>query len=281
MTPVLWDCRGRRFTFPGRALVLGVLNVTPDSFSDGGADNDSAAAIDRGARMAADGADVVDVGGESTRPGSDPVPAAEQLRRVAPVVAGLVNQGVVVSVDTTSAVVARGCLDLGISVINDVTAGRGDPDMAALVAESGAGFIAMHMRGTPKTMQAAPTYADVVADVDAFFAGRLATLAAAGVRLECVALDPGIGFGKRLEHNLSLLKHLPRFLRHGRPVCLGVSRKGFLGTVTGRAVGDRLAGSLAVAAAALAHRSAQIIRTHDVPATRDCVLLDEACHAAD
>ena len=280
MDAVIWDCRGRAFAFPGRALVLGILNVTPDSFSDGGTDPGPAAAVDRASRLLADGADILDIGGESTRPGSRPVPAAEQLRRIGPVVRGVMSArpDAVISVDTTSAAVARECLAAGARVINDVSGLRADPAMPGVAAEAGAGVIVMHMQGTPATMQAAPAYTDVTAEVGTFFAERVASLTAAGVRPEQIALDPGLGFGKTVGHNLTLLRDLRAFQAHGRPVCLGASRKGFLGSVTGRAVGDRLAGSVAVAAFALAAGSAQILRVHDVAATADAVQLDGAIH---
>ena len=280
MDAVTWDCRGRVFAFPGRALVLGVLNVTPDSFSDGGTDPGPAAAVARGLAMLADGADILDIGGESTRPGASPVSAAEQLRRIGPVVRGVLAEqpDAVISIDTTSSEVARDCLAAGARVINDVSGLRADSDMPAVVAASGAGVIVMHMQGTPRTMQVGPAYSDVTAEVGAFFADRLAALAAAGVRPDQIALDPGVGFGKTLAHNLVLLRDLRAFQAYRRPVCLGASRKGFIGTVTGRAVGDRLAGSVAVAAFALAVGSAQILRVHDVAATVDAVKLDGVIH---
>lgn len=275
-----WHCRAHRFRFPGRALVVGILNVTPDSFSDSGTAFDPATAVERGLAMIADGADLIDIGGESTRPGSRPVPAAEQLRRIAPVVAALARQSAVpLSIDTTRAEVAAECLLLGASVVNDISGLRDDPAMPGLVAETGAGVIVMHMQGTPAIMQDDPTYADVVAEVDAFFAECLGELGAAGVRPEQIALDPGIGFGKTPAHNLTLLADLAHFQRHGRPVCLGVSRKGFLGHVTGRPLQERGAGSLAVAALALGQGAVQLLRVHDVAMTRDAVLLDEAIDA--
>ncbi len=280
MPPADWHCRAHRFRFPGRALVVGILNVTPDSFSDGGTALGPEAAIARGLALAADGADLIDIGGESTRPGSHPVPAAEQLRRIAPVVEALARRTTVpLSVDTTRAEVAAEGLRLGASVVNDISGLRDDPDMPGLVATTGAGVIVMHMQGTPATMQADPTYADVVAEVDAFFAERIRELHAAGVRPEQIALDPGIGFGKTPAQNLTLLAGLARFQHHGRPVCLGVSRKGFLGHVTGRPVAERGAGSLAVASFALGQGAAHILRVHDVAMTRDAVLLDEAIDA--
>src|SRR5262245_14151347 len=230
LPPHRWRCRTHTFTIGRRPLVLGIVNVTPDSFSDGGRFASIEAAVAHGLGLVADGADLLDVGGESTRPGSQPVPLDEELARVVPVVRELVARaGVPISVDTSKAEVARQCLAAGASVINDVTGLRGDPEMLAVVAQAGAGAIVMHMQGTPATMQVAPAYADVVAEVGAFFEERLHALAAAGIGPERVALDPGIGFGKTDAHNLALLAGLGRYQRLGRPVCLGVSRKGLLG----------------------------------------------------
>jgi dihydropteroate synthase len=276
MPPLAWQCRGHRFGF-ARPLVLGIVNVTPDSFSDGGRHADPAAAVEYALKLAADGADMLDVGGESTRPGSEPVTLDDELRRVVPVVRELAKRTAVpVSVDTSKAEVARQALDAGAVIVNDVTGLRGDPGMPAVCAETGAGVIVMHMQGTPATMQANPTYADVVREVGEFFDERPRTLADAGIAPEAVCLDPGIGFGKTLTHNLQLLANLGAFRRHGRPVCLGVSRKGFIGTVTGRPLPDRRAGSLAVACFAVAAGAAQVLRVHDVGTTRDAVKLFEA-----
>ena len=277
MSPPLWLCRGRRFVLGRRPLVMGIVNVTPDSFSDGGRYLDPAAAVDHALALAADGADLLDVGGESTRPGSEPVPPDEERRRVVPVVEALAKRtGIPISVDTSKAEVARRCLDAGASIINDITGLRGDPDLPAVVANAGAGVVVMHMQGTPATMQRAPQYADVVAEVGAFFQERLHALAAAGITPDAVCLDPGIGFGKTLDHNLELLANLGAFRALNRPVCLGVSRKGFVGAVTGRPAGDRLAGSLAVACFAAARGEAHVLRVHDVAATRDAAVLLDA-----
>jgi dihydropteroate synthase len=277
MPPLVWRCRGRRFEIARRPLVMGIVNVTPDSFSDGGRFLDPAAAVDHALKLAADGADILDVGGESTRPGSQPVPLDEELRRVVPVVEGLAKRTAVpISVDTSKAEVARRCLDAGAAIVNDVTGLRGDPDLPAVVAAAGAGVVVMHMRGTPATMQQAPHYTDVVAEVGAFFQERLHALAAAGITPDAVCLDPGIGFGKALDHNLELLADLGAFRSLNRPVCLGVSRKGFIGAVTGRPAGERLAGSLAVACFAAARGEAHVLRVHDVAATRDAAALLDA-----
>ncbi|MBX9579495.1 MAG: dihydropteroate synthase [Gemmataceae bacterium] len=275
--PLVWLCCGRRLEVGRRPLVMGVVNVTPDSFSDGGRYFDPAAGIDHGLQLAADGADILDVGGESTRPGSQPIPLDEELRRVVPVVEGLAKRTTVpISVDTSKAEVARRCLDAGAAIVNDVTGLRGDPALPGVVAAAGAGVVVMHMQGAPATMQQAPQYTDVVAEVGAFFQERLHALAAAGITPDAVCLDPGIGFGKTLDHNLELLADLGAFRGLNRPVCLGVSRKGFIGAVTGRPGGERLAGSLAVACFAAARGQAHVLRVHDVAATRDAVALLDA-----
>jgi len=277
MATLVWSCRGHRLDLARRPLVMGILNVTPDSFSDGARFLDPAAAVAHGLKLAADGADILDVGGESTRPGSQPVPPEEELRRVLPVVAELSKRtAALISVDTTKAEVARHCLAAGAAIVNDVTGLRGDPDMPAVAAESGAGVVVMHMQGTPATMQHDPHYADVVGEVAAFLQERLHALAAAGISPEAVCLDPGIGFGKALDHNLELLANLGALRRLGRPVCLGVSRKRFLGTVCGRELRDRDPGSLAVACFAAARGEAHVLRVHDVAPARDAALLLEA-----
>jgi dihydropteroate synthase len=275
--PLIWQCRGRRFEIAHRPLVMGIVNVTPDSFSDGGWFFDPSAAVDHALALVAEGADLLDVGGESTRPGADPVSEADELARVLPVVSGLAKRTAVpVSVDTMKAAVARRCLDAGAAVVNDVSGLTADPDMPAAVANARAGVVVMHMQGTPATMQASPTYGDVVAEVAGFLEARLHALAAAGISPEAVCLDPGIGFGKTLDHNLALLANLDVVARTGRPVCLGVSRKGFIGKVCGREMKERTAGSLAVACFAAARGAAHVLRVHDVAATRDAALLLDA-----
>jgi dihydropteroate synthase len=271
--------RARQFTFrfPRPALVMGILNVTPDSFFDGGRWLDTGAAVERGLEMVREGADILDVGGESTRPQAAPVDEAEELRRVVPVIAALAGRvGVPISVDTMKPAVARAAVAAGASLINDVAAGRTDPEMWRVAAESGAGYVAMHMQGTPQTMQESPRYADVVAEVQAFFGGRLEALAQAGVDPEQVVLDVGIGFGKTAEHNLQLLAHIDGFTRWRRPLLLGVSRKSFIPRVTGDAPeADRLAGSLAGACWGVT-RGVTVVRAHDVAATRQALRLTEA-----
>jgi dihydropteroate synthase len=266
---------------------MGIVNVTPDSFSDGGLHADADAAVAHGLELLRQGADLLDVGGESSRPGSQPVPLEEELARVAPVVGACSSSrralasasDAPLSVDTTKAEVARQCLAAGAHIINDITALQGDPEMAEAVRASGAGVVLMHMQGTPATMQRAPSYADVVGEVTAFLEARLQAAADLGIAAEQAVLDPGVGFGKTAEHNLRLLAGLGALRRLGRPVLLGASRKGFLGRLLGRPLEQRLAGSLAVVAYALAHRTAQVVRVHDVAATRDVVELFAALEA--
>ena len=231
-------------------VVMGILNVTPDSFSDGGRFLDAVAAIAHAEQMVAQGASILDVGSESTRPGSDPVSAEEQIDRLREVLPALVSMGVVVSIDTTCAPVARFALDAGATIVNDVAAGRMDAELLPLAAERGAAVCLMYMLGEPKTMQADPQYDDVVAEVTAFLIHRLATAVAAGVPKDHIILDPGIGFGKRLAHNVALLANLDVLASLGQPILVGASRKRFIGELTGQAqADDRLAGSLAAALA--------------------------------
>jgi dihydropteroate synthase len=263
----VWQGRRFRFAFPGPALVMGVVNVTPDSFSDGGQFLDPQAAVAHALQLVAEGADILDVGGESTRPGAALVTEAEELRRVLPVIEALVGQvRVPLSIDTQKPAVARAALAAGAAIVNDIAAAHARPAMWAAVAEAGAGYVAMHMQGTPQTMQVAPQYGDVVGEVKAFFATCLRQLAAAGVAPERVVLDPGIGFGKTLEHNLDLLARLAEFRTLDRPLLVGVSRKSFLGKLLGADVAHRLPGSLACTAWA-AGQGVRLFRTHDVAAT--------------
>jgi dihydropteroate synthase len=253
---------------------MGVVNVTPDSFSDGGAFEDAGAAIAHGRRLAAEGADILDIGGESTRPGAEPVPADEELRRVLPVVEGLAGAARI-SIDTMKLRVAEAALDAGASYVNDVTAFRHEPELAALVADRGADCCLMHMLGEPRTMQRDPRYADVVADVKAFLAERLAYAVAAGVAEERIQLDPGIGFGKTLEHNLELLRRLDELTDLGRPLVIGTSRKSFLGRITGRDVTERIPGTIATCVLAL-ERGARVFRVHDVAEVADALKVTAA-----
>jgi dihydropteroate synthase len=278
-----WRLPDRTLTIGRRPLILGIINVTPDSFSDGGQHATAQAAIEHGRRLIEQGADLLDIGGESTRPGATPVPVEEELRRVLPVVQRLAatHSNTPLSVDTSKAEVARQCLQAGARIINDVTALTGDPAMAEVVRDARAGLILMHMQGTPLTMQQAPHYENVVEDIRRYLGERLNALEAAGIARDYVALDPGIGFGKTLEHTLEMLGRLREFQQLGRPVCLGVSRKGFIGQVVGgRPRGERLAGSIAVALHAVAHQAAQIVRVHDVLETRDALLLFDALEQA-
>jgi dihydropteroate synthase len=256
---------------------MGIVNVTPDSFSDVGFFASVDAAVAHGLELARQGADLLDIGGESTRPGATPVPLEEELRRVVPVVQQLAAASEVpLSVDTYKAEVARQCLDAGARIINDITALGGDVAMAEVVHAARAGAILMHMQGTPATMQANPHYEDVVSDIVRFFEARLRDLSAFGIARERLVVDPGIGFGKTVEHNLELLARLEEFQVLGRPLCLGVSRKGFLGKRLKRPVQQRLAGSLAAVCYALSRGAAQIIRVHDVAETHDVVTVFQA-----
>ena len=248
-----------------RPLVMGVLNVTPDSFSDGGSFLDPAAAAARARAMAAEGADIIDVGGESTRPGSRPVAPEEQTRRVVPVLRSLGGSlpATTLSIDTTLAAVAEAALGEGVHVVNDISAGRDDPALLALAARRGSPVILMHMQGTPATMQAAPTYSNVAAEVAAFLRERLAAAARAGVDAAKVLLDPGIGFGKTVDHNLELLRSTKALAASlGRPLVVGTSRKGFIAKVLGDPP-DRLLGTAATVAWAVANGAA-VVRVHDV-----------------
>ena len=250
---------------------MGVLNVTPDSFSDGGDFLEPAAAVTHAELLAAEGADVIDVGGESTRPGAAPVGEEEELRRVLPVFEALRDRRLApLSIDTGKAGVAHAALAAGATFVNDVSALRADPGMARVVADAGADVCLVHMRGEPRTMQENPTYEEVVTEVREFLEERLAFAVAAGIPEEKVWLDPGIGFGKTLEHNLELLRRLDEIVSIGRPVVVGVSRKRFIGRLTGKAERDRLAGSLAAAVLAF-ERGATMFRVHDVGPTRDAL----------
>ena len=299
------------FQFPRPAMLMGIVNVTPDSFSDGGRFFDPAHAVEQALQLVAEGADILDIGGESTRPGATPVSEEEELRRVLPVIRGIVaafpngerggsaraasggseepasqreafhlgpSSPILISIDTMKPEVARAAVAAGASIINDVAANRSNPAMWDVVRETGAGYVVMHMQGTPQTMQREPRYDDVVRAVGEFFRERLNALRAHGVSADQIVFDPGIGFGKTTEHNLELLAGLAQFRACERPVLIGVSRKAFIGKAggAGEAV-DRLPGSLACACAAVA-AGAQIIRTHDVAATRQALRMTEAIH---
>jgi dihydropteroate synthase len=273
---MFWKVSHRTLDLSKRALLMGVLNVTPDSFSDGGRWVDAEGAIAAGLAMAAEGADLLDVGGESSRPGAEPVSPAEELRRVLPVIEALAAQSpCLISVDTSKPEVAREALRHGASVVNDITGLRQAP-MRRVLLESGAGAIAMHMQGSPATMQAAPAYGDVVAEVGAFLKESLRLCVAEGIAPEQLLFDPGIGFGKTVGHNLLLLRHLDSLRAAGRPVALGVSRKSFLGALTGSpALEDRAWPTVALTSFARS-RGAVLIRVHEVRANAEALRMTEA-----
>jgi dihydropteroate synthase len=271
--------RHYEFAFPAPAIVMGIVNVTPDSFSDGGIHHDSRAAIEHAFKLMDEGAGILDIGGESTRPNATPVAEDEELRRVLPVIRELAAVSKVplpLSIDTMKPRVAAAAVEAGAVIINDVAANRDDQEMWKVVRESGAAYVVMHMKGTPQTMQINPAYADVSGEIGEFFAERLERLAECGVQREQTILDPGLGFGKNLHHNLELLARMGHFTRYQRPLLIGASRKGFIGQVTGVTIAaERLPGSLACACAAV-EAGAHIIRTHDVAATRQAVRMMEA-----
>jgi dihydropteroate synthase len=266
------QCRQFRFAFPRPAVVMGIVNVTPDSFSDGGKFLNPQAAIEHALKLAAQGAEIIDIGGESTRPRAVPVPEAEELRRVLPVLEGLSGWLTVpISIDTMKAGVARAAVQAGASIINDVRAARPEPGMWELVAETGAGYVCMHAQGPPQTMQDNPQYDDVVQEVCGFFSESLAQLGSHGVPLEQIILDPGIGFGKTFEHNVQLLGGLKVMTKLARPLLLGVSRKSFLGGHGG----ERLPAGLACACLAV-EAGVRFIRAHDVAETVRALRMTEA-----
>jgi dihydropteroate synthase len=272
--PVVLRCADKTLDL-SQPVVMGVVNVTPDSFSDGGRFFSVEAAVEHGVRLAGEGAALVDVGGESTRPGAEPVGAEEELERVIPVIERLrAATTAIISVDTSKAEVMRAAGAAGAGLINDVRALR-EPGALAAAAASGCAVCLMHMQGEPRTMQRAPSYVDVVAEVRAFLAGRVAESISAGLAPERLTVDPGFGFGKTLEHNLTLLRRLGELAADGPPVLVGLSRKSMLGTLTGRAAGERLYGSVALAVIA-ALNGARIIRAHDVAATVEALRVTAA-----
>lgn len=254
--------------------LMGVVNVTPDSFSDGGRYLDAEAAVAHGEKLLRDGAEILDIGGESTRPGAVEVDESEELRRTQPVIAALASEATV-SIDTSKLAVAEAALDAGASIVNDVTALRRDPEIAALCAERGAGVVLMHMPGNPQTMQDNPVYEDVVDEIKAFLAERIEAAVAAGVEEERIWLDPGIGFGKTVEHNLELLRRLAELRELGRPLVVGASRKSFIGKIDGSVVDGRLGGSIASSVLAAAE-GADVLRVHDVAETAQAMRVSEA-----
>lgn len=279
VSPV-WQCRDRTIYFGKKPLIMGIVNVTPDSFADGGRHADAGAAIRHGIELAAQGADIIDVGGESTRPGAATVSLDEEMSRVVPVIEALCGEfrvagGPLISVDTRKAGVAERALAAGAHIVNDVTALAGDREMPGVVRKNRAGVVLMHMRGDPATMQVAPSYGDVVAEVGAWLEARVEALVEQGLDERTMAVDPGIGFGKTAEHNLRLLARLEELAVRGRPLVVGLSRKSFIGKVTGRTVEHRLAGSVAGLVYA-AMRGARVVRVHDVEASVDAARLLEA-----
>jgi len=273
---MIFQARQFEFRFPRPALVMGIVNVTPDSFSDGGKFHAEDEAVSQGLSLVRQGAELLDIGGESTRPGALPVSEAKELQRVTSVIERLAAQvRVPLSIDTMKPAVARAALAAGASIVNDVAANRDDDAMWRVMAETGAGYVAMHMQGLPQTMQSQPTYSDVARDVADFFGDRMRRLNAVGVPVDQVVFDVGIGFGKTLEHNLQLLAVLRSFTKLGRPILLGVSRKSFIGALSGAGVDERLPGSLAATCLAV-ESGVQIIRTHDVAETVQAVRMTEA-----
>ncbi len=271
-----WKLRTQTLVVGKIPLLMGIVNVTPDSFSDGGRFLEPAAAVDHALRLADEGADLLDIGGQSTRPGSKPVEPDEEIRRVVPVIAALAEQTQVpISIDTDKAIIAREALAAGAEAINDITALTGDADMLPTAIDSGCGVCAMHMQGTPRTMQQEPVYDNVVEEVFQYLCERRDALTAAGIEQSRIALDPGIGFGKTTEHNLKLLSNAHRFHALGCPLLFGPSRKRFIGEVIGNSAADRTAGTIGVALS-LARQGVQILRIHDVAAVRNALLLYEA-----
>lgn len=278
----------RSVPYPGGQLelgadtvIMGVVNVTPDSFSDGGRFYGVDEAVRQGLQLAAEGAHILDIGGESTRPGSDPVATADEIARVIPVIEQLAQKcDALISVDTNKAEVAQAAMDAGAHLINDITALKGDENMASVTAKTGAALVIMHMQGTPRNMQQNPTYGDVVAEVVEFLAKQAQVAMDAGVPREKIIVDPGIGFGKTVEHNLSLIANMAKLVELGYPILLGASRKAFIGTLTGKPVEDRLWGTIGVHVVGAA-LGADIVRVHDVAPLKDALVVSDAIVAAE
>ena len=271
-----WQLRSRTFELPRRPLVMGIVNVTPDSFSDGGQFLDVGAAVDHALQLVADGAELLDIGGESTRPYSEPVTVEQELQRVLPVIEHVSDRVLIpVSIDTSKAAVARAAIQAGAEIINDVTGLEGDPEMVRVALDTSAGVCVMHMQGTPQTMQDNPTYGDVVAEVCDYLQQRRDALVAAGIARERICLDPGIGFGKTHEHNITLMAQCDEFHTLGCPLLVGHSRKGFLGKLIGDKEADRTYATIG-AALSLAVQGVQIVRVHDVRAVREALAAFEA-----
>lgn len=276
----LFQVKGTSHLLGRRTWIMGILNVTPDSFYDGGRYLEAPAALDHGLALLEDGADILDIGGESSRPGSDPVAVEDELRRILPVIEALrPKTKALLSVDTTKFEVARAALDAGADIINDIGSATIDPRLLSLAAERRAGFVVMHMKGLPKTMQLQPSYVDVVAEVRAFLAEKIDIAEAYGLDRARIVLDPGIGFGKRLEDNLELLRKLEDLAGLGRPVLVGVSRKSFIGKILNLPPGERLEGTIAAAVLSLVH-GAHILRVHDVRAVWRAAQVADALLAA-
>ena len=272
------NCRGKTLTLGERTHVMGILNVTPDSFSDGGKYLDVQQALDHAKLMVAEGATLLDIGGESSRPGASPVSTTQELDRVLPVICAVTDAlDVVVSVDTSKAEVARKALEAGAHIVNDITALRGDTNMISVVAEMDAGLILMHMKGTPRTMQKAPQYADVVRDVSAALTESVQCAEAHGVAAERIIIDPGIGFGKTTEHNIEILKRLSEFRSLNKPLIIGTSRKSFIGNILDLPVTERIEGTVATVCWAIAH-GVDIVRVHDVKANVRAALMTDALY---
>jgi dihydropteroate synthase len=273
---VQWKLPTRTLEFPRRPLLMGIVNVTPDSFSDGGSFYSEEAAIGRALQLVDDGADMLDIGGESTRPYSDRVDASEELRRVLPVIQALAAQvKIPISIDTSKAAVAAAAIDAGAEIVNDVTGLEGDPAMIDLIKKMVVGVCVMHMQGTPQTMQDNPTYANVVAEIGEYLRQRRDALLSAGISRERICLDPGIGFGKTHEHNITLMRHCHEFHTLGCPLLVGHSRKGFLGKLIGDKVADRTNATVG-ASLALAVQGVQIVRVHDVRPVREALVTFES-----
>lgn len=272
-----WMIHGKVHDVTHHALVMGIVNVTPDSFSDGGEFVDQQLAVEHALALEREGAEIIDIGGESTRPGAQPVPADEELERILPVIKALrPRTQALISIDTFKASVAEAALDAGADIINDITGLRGDPDMLPLAARTQAGLVIMHMQGQPRTMQRAPEYADPVAEVEAFFLERLATLRAAGIDTRRIALDPGIGFGKRLEHNMALINATGRFAALGRPVLMGISRKSLIGQILdSKCLADRSWPTVALTSFSR-ELGATIHRVHEVSANLQALRMTES-----
>jgi dihydropteroate synthase len=273
----IWKIGERVFNVSRRGLIMGVLNVTPDSFSDGGNFFAPEKAIEHGVRMAAEGADIIDVGGESARPGAEPIPSGEELRRVIPVIEKLrAKIDVPISIDTSKSDVARGAIQAGASIVNDITGGRGDEEMLPLVAQTNSAFVIMHMQGTPRTMQIQPRYTDVVSEIADFFLQQYTCAIGCNIDPMAIAFDPGIGFGKTIDHNLELLAQLERLRVHDRPLVVGVSRKSFLGKlIDSPAIEDRVAPAVAFTSL-LRERGADVFRVHDVKENVNALRVTEA-----